>query len=163
MPDETSSSTWPHGPLTALQLDGAHARFLHQPGGVAQRLHRPFLVRAERQIADDERALGAPDDRRGQQGDLVHGDRHGGFVAEVAVAHRVADEQDGDPGLVEDGGGHRVVGGEHRPLLAALLGGGDIAHGDPARTRSSVERLVDLLGRRKLRHGDGSCSSSRAP
>src|SRR3712207_8857011 len=41
-----------------------------------------------------------------------------------------SDEQDGDPGLVEHSGDHGVVRGEHRPPLAALLGGGDVAHGD---------------------------------
>ena len=67
---------------------------------------------------------------------------HGRVVPEVAVARRVADQQHRDAGLVEDGGGHRVVGGEHRPLLAALLGGGEVADGDAAGALAAVQRLA---------------------
>lgn len=135
------------GPLAALQLDRADARLLDQPGGVAERLYGTFLVRAEGQIRDDHGALGAAYDGGGQHGDLVHRDGHGGLVAEVDVAHRVPDEHDRDPGLVEDGRGHRVVGGEHGPLLAALGGGGDVVDGDAAGGLPSVQRFAAVGGR----------------
>src|SRR5690606_21275546 len=87
---------------------------------------------------------------------------------EVAVARRVADQHDRDAGLVEDGGGHRVVGGEHGPLLAALLGGGDVPDGDTTGALAPVQRLAPVggtrlrrLGSRKLRHGNVSQQSSR--
>ena len=152
--------------LPALQLDRADPGLLDQPGRVAQRLDRALLVRAEGQVRDDQRAAGAADHGRRQHRHVVHGDRDGGVVAQVAVAHRVADEQDGDAGVVEDRGGHRVVRGEHRPLLAALLGGGDVVHGDAAGTGGGapVERFRVVgrcLGSGKLRHGDGSFMSSR--
>jgi len=62
--------------------------------------------------------------------ELVHGDREGRVVAVDDVRGRVADEQDRDPGLVEDPGGEGVVGGQHGPALAAGLGGGQVADGD---------------------------------
>src|SRR5690606_9459221 len=41
-----------------------------------------------------------------------------------------ADEQHVRPGLVPDAGRRRVVGGEHRDALAALLGGPQVVHPD---------------------------------
>ena len=59
----------------ALELDGVRAALLHEPDGGAQRLGRALLVRAERQVADDQRALGGADHRAYQGEQLVDGDR----------------------------------------------------------------------------------------
>ncbi len=153
--------------LAALQLHRAHAGLLDQPGRGAQGLDGPLLVGPEGQVGDDHGAAGAADDGRGEEGHLVEGDRHRGVVPEVAVAHRVADEEDGDARLVEDGRGHRVVGGEHGPLLAAVLGAGDVVDGDPAGGGPAVERLGVggglRGGSRKLRHRNGSFCHLEAP
>ena len=50
-------------PPAALELHRVAAGLLHEPHGRAQRLGRTLLVRAEGQIADDQRALGRPDHR----------------------------------------------------------------------------------------------------
>lgn len=149
--------------LPALQLDRADPGVLDEPGGAAQGLYGAFLVRAEGEVADDQGALGAPYDGRGQDRHLVERDRYGRLVAEMDVAHRVPDEHDRDAGLVEDGRGHRVVGGEHGPLLAAALGGGDVVDGDATVTGAgaAVQRLgvaggilrsLERHGLRLLRH-----------
>src|SRR5206468_9254892 len=43
----------------------------------------------------------------------------------------VADEQRADPRLLEDAGGQGVVAGEHRPALAAIGRGLQVADSDP--------------------------------
>ena len=135
--------------LAALELDRLRAALLHEARRRLQRLRGGGLVRAEGQIGHDERALGATDDAAHQREQLVDADRDGGVVAVDDVGGRVADEQDGDAGLVEHPRGRVVVGREHRPALAAFLRGLQITDGDAAGGDPAVER-----------HG-GRCSSRR--
>ena len=128
-------------PLAALELDRVRARFLHEPDGGVQRLGRRRLVGAEGQVRDHHRPAGSADDGGGERDQVIDGHRDRGVVAEDHVARRVADQQHRDPGLVEDPRGERVVGGEHRPLLAARLSGGDVPDRDPAGLLAAVERL----------------------
>ncbi len=72
----------------------------------------------------------------------------GGVVAVDDHRGRVADEQHGDPGLVEHTGGEGVVRRDHRPLLAARLGLGEVAHGDASTGGgAAVQGLRDVRGR----------------
>ena len=77
----------------------------------------------------------------GQRDQIVDGDRDRGLVAEHHVAGPVPDQQHRNPRLIEDPGGEGVVGGEHRPLLAAGLRGGDVPDRDPPRAAAAVQRL----------------------
>ena len=61
-----------------------------------------LLVRAERQVGDDQRPPGRADHGADQREQLVDGDRQGGLVAVDVVGGRVADQQRRDAGLVED-------------------------------------------------------------
>ncbi len=121
MPARVSSSTWgaisaPPSSLTACAL----ASFMNRTE-VWKACSADALVGAERQVGDDERATDRAGHRTRQRDELVDGDRQGGLVAVDVVRGGVADEQHRDAGLVEGGRGVHVVGGEHRPLLAALL------------------------------------------
>ena len=78
------------------------------------------------------RPAGAADDRRGEREQVVDGHRDRGVVAvDTTMPAESPTSSTGMPGVVEDPRGQRVVGGEHGPLLAAGLGGGDVADGDP--------------------------------
>ena len=110
-----------HEPLAAFELDGVRAALLHEPEGRGERLLGADLVAAERQVGDHERALAAPHHRLDQRHQLVDRHRQGVVVAVDVVGGRVPDEQHRDAGLVEDLRGVHVVGGEHRPPLAAFL------------------------------------------
>src|SRR5690606_30928291 len=127
-------------PAAALQLDRVRAGLLEEPGGGPQRLGHVRLVRAERQVGDHHGALGAADDGGGERDQVVHGHGDGRVVPVHHHRGGVADEQHGDAHLVEDPRGERVVRGEHGPLLVPLLGGGDVAYGDPSAARTAVER-----------------------
>ena len=139
MPGRDELLDLPQHPLAALQLDGLRARLLQEPDRRVQRRLRRGLVGAERQVGDDQRPL-LP-----RTTAAVSGSRSStvtGMVRVVAEDHHrrgVADQQHRDPGVVEDSRGERVVGGEHGPLLAALLGGGEVAHGDPPPAVPSVQ------------------------
>ena len=146
---------------------------LHHPDGGRERLVGTGLVGAERQVGDDQRAAGAPRDGAHQRKELVDGHRDGRLVAEHVVRGGVADEEHGDAGLLEDGRGVLVVGGEHGETLAALLhlpqvmdagaprrrgrtGRGRVDGGRPGAVRGG---LLGVAGR----HDGSSCSrASRA-
>src|SRR6266545_1067396 len=115
----------------------------------AQR-RRPLLVGAERHVADDQGAARGADHRLHQRQELVHGHLEGGLVAVHVVGGRVADQQHRDPGAVEDAGGVLVVAGEHRPLLAAFLGGEQVTGAYPSGCRASVQRGHLGLGHHRL-------------
>jgi hypothetical protein len=132
-------------PVAAFELDGVGARLLQEPAGGGQRVLAGALVGTERQVGHDHGPAGAADHRRGQRDEVIDGHRDRGVVPEHDHAGRVADEQHRDPGLVEDVGGERVVGGEHRPLLTAGLGGRDVADGDPSPGLAAVQRLWGWL------------------
>jgi hypothetical protein len=131
-------------PPPALELHGVTAALLHEPHRRAQGLGRALLVRAERQVPDHQRVPGRPDHGADQREQLLLGHRHGRLVPEDVVGRRVADQQHRDADPVEQGGGVLVVRGEHRPLLAALLGGEQVAGAHPAGGRAPVQRL-DLV------------------
>ena len=126
-------------PVAALELDRVRAGLLQEPGRRGQRLLRRALVRAERQVSHDQRPASAPDHRGGQRDQLVQGHRDRAVVPVHDHRRRVADQQHGDAGVVEDPRGQRVVRGQHRPLLAAGLGRRQIAHRDPAGRLPAVQ------------------------
>ena len=68
--------------------------------------------------ADDQGARRAADDGLRVVDHLGHRDPDRRLVAEHDLAERIADEEQRDPGLVEDLGGRVVVGGQHRRCAA---------------------------------------------
>ena len=73
---------------SALELHRVGAGLLHEPHGGVQRLQRPGLVRAERHVGHDERALDRLGDRAGQRDEVVDRHRERRVVAEDVVARR---------------------------------------------------------------------------
>ena len=121
-----STEVPPRSSLTASQPASLTKRW-----AVRDRLLVGGLVRAERQVADQQRRVQAAADGGGEHQHLVDRDRHGAGVAEHGHGGGVADQHDVDAGLLGDLGARVVVGGDHRDRLA--------------------ERL--LLGERRQRHG----------
>jgi hypothetical protein len=117
-------------PATALELDGVRAGLLEEAARGLQRLGGRGLVGAEGQVRHDEGAPGALDDAADQRHQLVDGHRHRGVVAVDDVGSRVTDEQHRDACGIEQRGGGVVVGGEHRPALAAVFRGEQVERGD---------------------------------
>jgi hypothetical protein len=95
----TSTIGPPPSSLTALA-----PALLEHPDRGRQRLRRAVLVGPEGQVADDQRVSGAPGHGAGVVEHLVERDGHGRVVAEHDHAEAVADEQHGDPELVEQRG-----------------------------------------------------------
>jgi flavin-dependent dehydrogenase len=106
---------------TALELDRVAAALLHQLAGVADALLDRCLVRHERHVADDMCTPGTARYRTAVVRDLVERHRQGGVVALDDHAERVAHEEHVRAGLVEQPREGRVVGREHRDLLAPSL------------------------------------------
>ena len=106
----------------ALKLDRGDAGFLHQAHGVAHGVDVGGLVAAEGHVRDDEGALGGIGHGAGHGDHLVDGQRDGGVAAVDDVGGGVADEQNVDAGVVEDAGGHHVIGRQGGNLLAVALG-----------------------------------------
>ena len=90
-------------------------------------------VGEERHVADDQRARRAADDGLGVVDHLGHRHAHRRLVAEDDLAERIADEDQRDPGLVEDLGGRIVVRGQHRQALAVGVHLRDVDDGQAAR------------------------------
>ena len=88
-----------HAPC-ALELDDVGAALLDEPDRARDRLLVRDLVRAERKVADDERAPRRPRHRAGQEDHLVERHRHGRLVAEHHHRGRVADEDQLDARLI---------------------------------------------------------------
>ena len=107
--------------LSALQLDGAAAGLLHDPGGVAHRALPAGLVGAERHVDHDVRALCAAHYRRSVVDHVLHRHRQGRVVAEDDHPERVADKDDRDAGLVGEARRRVVVGRDHRDRLALAV------------------------------------------
>ena len=107
--------------FAALQLDGGRAALLEETDGVAHRLVLVGLVGAEGHIGNDEGALGAAHDGLGVMDDFVHGDGHGGVVAQDDHAQGIANEDAGNTGLIDETGAGVVVAGDHGETLAAIL------------------------------------------
>ena len=105
----------------ALELDRVRVRLLHEPHGGVEGLLGRGLVGAEREVGHHHRAARRAGHGPHQRQQLVDGHRQRGLVAVDVVGGGVTDQEHRDAGLVEGGGGVHVVGGEHRPLLAALL------------------------------------------
>ena len=84
----------------ALELDDVGAALLDEPDRARDRLLVRDLVRAERKVADDERAPRRPRHRAGQEDHLVERHRHGRLVAEHHHRGRVADEDQLDARLI---------------------------------------------------------------
>ncbi len=136
--------------LAALELDRVRHALLHEAGRRRERLLRARLVGPEGQVRDDH---GVPRGARhgaAERDEVVDGDRDRRLEAVDVVARRVADEQDGDPRLVEDLRGVHVVGGEHRPALSPLL------HLPQVRDANALLRRrlrAGAVGSRGLGHG----------
>jgi hypothetical protein len=127
-----------------FEFHGLCAAVLHQPDRGAHGVFGRHLVGAERHVADDHRApTGAGDEPRVVD-HLVERHRQRGLVALHHIAEAVADQDQVDPGLVEDAREREVVGGQHRASLAALFARGEGSHGETG---------VARRGDRKRRHG----------
>src|SRR5712691_7346028 len=108
-------------PATAFELDGVHSAFLDEAARGGDRLFDRRVIRHERHVAHEQRLMRATCDRFGVVEHLVHSDRQSGRVAEHDHAQAVADEKDGDAGLVEDLRAQVVVRGEHGKAPAFFL------------------------------------------
>ena len=84
--------------------------------------------------------------------ELIDRDRDRVLFAQKIIASRVANEEDWDASLIQDGGDHRVVGGEHRPFFATLLSGSKVrdcgAHINPFEQSRPDLVPVALFGER---------------
>ena len=107
--------------FAALEFHRVRSGFLEEPRRGGQGLCGPTLVTAERKVRHDQCVLGSSDHAAHQGDQFVHGDRDGGVVAVDDVGGRIADQEDGNSGLVEESGGGEVVGGEHGPPMALDL------------------------------------------
>ena len=85
----------------------------HQARRTAHRLLAPFLVAAERQVTEDERALGAAHDAFHVVGDVLQLYGQRGVPALDHHAERVADQQGLHAGVVQDARKAGVIGREH--------------------------------------------------
>ena len=106
----------------ALDLHRVHPR-LEEGGGVVHRLGVGGVVGVEGHVPDEQAGGGATGDRPGVVEHLLHAHRQGARVAEHEHPQRVADEQDGDRGGVEDARCGVVVrgdDGEAAPMPLAL-------------------------------------------
>ena len=118
----------------ALELDDVGAALLDEANRGANRVLVGDLVRAERQVADHDRALGLLGDGSREEQHLVHGHWDGGaFVAEDDHRRCVSDEDHVDAGVLREARAGRVVGSDHDDLVAALLHGGELGQRQLAR------------------------------
>jgi hypothetical protein len=105
----------------ALELDALRPRILDQAHGVAHRLLVGDLEGAQRQVDQEEGALGAAPRGAPEHDHLVHADRRGVGIAEHVVRRRIAGEHDVDARRIGQACARIVVGGDHHDLVAALL------------------------------------------
>ena len=113
----------------ALDLDRLRAALAEEAAGVEHGVVGR-RVGQERHVADDQRALRAPDHRLGVVEHLVHRHAHGGVVAEHHLGQRVADEDQRDAGLVDQRRGGEVVRGDRRDPDAVGVELGDVDDGE---------------------------------
>jgi hypothetical protein len=117
----------------AFEFHGLHPRFLDEASRRADRVLRRRLVRAEREIADEQSALRASADGAAGRDHLVKRDGDRAVVAEDVRAERVADQhevRDRIDELARD----RVVRRDRDDLRRAL-------HRAQLRARESFRRL----------------------
>ena len=148
MPADASSSTCgsTRAPPSSFTAWAPHS-FMNR-AAVSSACVRRALVGPERQVGHDHRARRPAHDAAHERHELVDRDRDRGVVAVDDHRGRVADEQHGDPGLVEHPRGEGVVRRDHRPLLAARLGLGEVAHGDASTGGgAAVQGLGSVRGR----------------
>lgn len=99
-----------HAP-SALELHGSAPGFLHDPHGRAQGLLAAFLIAAERQVHDDQRARRTPHYHRAMGDHQVQAHRNGRVEAVNDHAKAIANEQQ-VADLVGDPRGEHAIGGE---------------------------------------------------
>ena len=105
----------------ALDLHRRGPAFLEQTAGIANRLCDTDLVGEKRHVGDDEGVPGSAAHGRGVVHHGVERDGERRLVPQHHHPERVADEQRVHPRTIEQGRHRRVVGGQHRDLLAAPL------------------------------------------
>ena len=86
----------------AIELDDVRACLFDQADGGLDRGVRPFLQRAEGEIAGDERVAGAAPHGFADEDHLFHGDFQRRRVAPQIDAHSVANGDDLDAGSIDD-------------------------------------------------------------
>jgi len=105
----------------AFDFDGFRASLLDEARGVGDGLLRGCVVGAEGHVRDEQSALHGAADGMGVVQHLVHGDGQGAVIAEDGHAERVADEEQVNAGLVDEGARGIVIRGERGDGLAGLL------------------------------------------
>jgi hypothetical protein len=86
----------------SLELDRVGACLLEEPDRRLERLRVAHLIRAERQVGDDERTPRTAVHGAGEDDHLVGRRRHGRVMAEHDHCGGVADEDQVDAGVVGD-------------------------------------------------------------
>ena len=84
----------------AFELHGVGPGVLHEPDRVLKRLVLSRLIRAERQVGDDDGAAHGTRHRARQHQHLVHRHRQRGLVAEHRHRRGIADQDDVEAGRV---------------------------------------------------------------
>ena len=157
----------------ALELHGLGAG-PDELGAVADRLDRGRVVAHPRQVGDDQR-LGAVVARRGRAqaagdgtgvvGQVVDRDLERVLVAEHDHGHRVAHQDQVDPGLVGHAGTRGVVGRDHdeRAAVVRQLAGSDRRRGDlRAHCCTSYRPAPEWLPAAPTAYADAARRSNRA-
>jgi hypothetical protein len=123
----------------AFELDRVRTSLFEEPPGVADPVLDGGVIGHERHVAHDQGVRRAAGHRPGVVQHLLHRDRQRRGVPQDVLGQRVADQDDGHAGLVEDLGGGEVVRGEHDESLAALLELPEIPDGEGHGARASLQ------------------------
>ncbi len=148
-------------------LTAAAPGFLEEAGGVADGLVGAEVEREVGHVADDQGPPDRPGDGLGVVDHLVHGHGHGVLVPENDHAQGVADQDEVDPGLVEDLGRRVIVGRQADDLRPDRLSGLKGRDGDLfARRVGHRPSFLPIPPRRGIEvksFGRSTCSFFRNP
>ena len=91
--------------LPAFDLDHFRSRFFHETGGVPHRVAGIGLIRPEWHVAHQQRMLYAAMRGPGVVQHFVERDRKRVLVPQHGLGQRIADQNDIDPGLIDQARG----------------------------------------------------------